>query len=84
MKKIEIYTKNYCPFCKKAVSLLEKKEVQFTEYDVTNNQEKLNEAIKISGITTVPQFFVDGVFIGGHDDIMKLESEGKLDNIIKI
>lgn len=84
MKKIEIYTKNYCPFCKKAVSLLEKKEVIFSEYDVTNNQAKLDEAIKVSGITTVPQFFVDGVFIGGHDDMMKLDATNKLDGLIGI
>jgi hypothetical protein len=31
MKKIEIYTTNYCPFCVKAKSLLNKKKVKFSE-----------------------------------------------------
>ncbi|NCU56006.1 MAG: hypothetical protein EBW78_04000 [Candidatus Fonsibacter ubiquis] len=29
MKKIEIYTTNFCPFCVKAKSLLKKKNIKF-------------------------------------------------------
>ena len=35
MKKIDVYTTNYCPYCVKAKDLLNKKGVQFTEIDVT-------------------------------------------------
>ena len=38
MKKIEIYTTNYCPFCVKAKSLLNKKKVKFSEIDVSNDE----------------------------------------------
>ena len=44
MKKIEIYTTNYCPFCIKAKSLLIKKKIKFFEIDVSND-EILNEYI---------------------------------------
>ena len=37
MKNIEIYTTNYCPFCEKAKSLLKKKNIKFSEIDVSNN-----------------------------------------------
>ena len=39
MKKIEIYTTNYCPFCVKAKSLLNKKDklpVLYNKYMVFN------------------------------------------------
>jgi len=38
MKKIEIYITNYCPFCVKAKSLLNKKKIKFFEIDVSNDE----------------------------------------------
>ena len=38
MKKIEIYTTNYCPFSVKAKSLLNKKKIKFSEIDVSNDE----------------------------------------------
>ena len=38
MKKIEIYTTNYCPFCVKAKSLLNKKKIKFSKIDISNNE----------------------------------------------
>ena len=38
MKKIEIYTTNYCPFCVKAKSLLKKKNIKFSEIDVSTDE----------------------------------------------
>ena len=38
MKKIDIYTTNYCPFCIKAKSLLIKKKIKFSEIDVSNDE----------------------------------------------
>jgi len=37
-KKIEIYPTNYCPFCVKAKSLLNKKKIKFSEVDVSNDE----------------------------------------------
>ena len=56
MKKIEIYTTNYCPFCVKAKSLLNKKKIKFSEIDVSND-EALREKMSAmaSGARSVPQ-----------------------------
>ncbi len=48
MKKIEIYTTNYCPFCVKAKSLLKKKNIKFSEIDVSND-ETLREKMTTHG-----------------------------------
>ncbi|NIQ94509.1 MAG: glutaredoxin 3, partial [Desulfuromonadales bacterium] len=37
MKNIEIYTKDYCPFCHRARELLNVKGAAFTEYDITED-----------------------------------------------
>ena len=83
MKKIDVYTTNYCPYCVKAKDLLNKKGVQFTEIDVTEDQEMRVKLVEMSGgRKTVPQIFVDGISYGGFSDIDALDKEGKLDSII--
>jgi glutaredoxin 3 len=83
MKKIEIYTTNYCPFCVKAKSLLKKKKIKFYEIDVSNN-EALREKMSImsNGARSVPQIFADNLYIGDSDKIYKLDQEKKLDKLL--
>ena len=83
MKKIEIYTTNYCPFCVKAKSLLKIKKIKFYEIDVSNN-EALREKMSImsNGARSVPQIFADNLYIGDCDKIYKLDQENKLDKLL--
>ena len=83
MKKIEIYTTIYCPFCVKAKSLLKKKNIRFFEIDISNN-ETLKEKMSLmaNGARSVPQIFVDNVHIGDCDKIYKLDQEKKLDQLL--
>jgi len=84
MKKVEIYTTNYCPFCVKAKSLLKKKNIKFSEIDVSNN-EVLREKMTTmaNGARSVPQIFADNVHIGDCDKIYKLDQEKKLDKLFE-
>ncbi len=74
MKKIEIYTVNYCPYCKKALAFLEEHNIPFKNIDITENEdemrEKIGEYYHIEGKVTVPQIVVDGTLVGGYDDLM--------------
>lgn len=79
MKNIIIYTKNYCPYCKKAVSLLSSKGVPFKEIDITYDDLTFNKVMEKTGWDTVPQVFVDEEFLGGCDDIHALDRQGLLD-----
>jgi glutaredoxin 3 len=83
MKKIEIYTTNYCPFCVKAKSLLNKKKIKFSEIDVSND-EALREKMSAmaNGARSVPQIFADNIHIGDCDKIHKLEQEKNLDKLL--
>ena len=85
MKKIDIYTTNYCPFCVKAKSLLNKKKIKFFEIDVSND-EALREKMSVmaNGARSVPQIFSDNVHIGDCDKIHKLDLEKKLDKLLGI
>jgi glutaredoxin 3 len=80
---IIIYTKDYCPYCKKAKELLNSKGAKFTEIDVTQDADKLKEMVVRSGLKTVPQIFINGQHIGGCDDLFELEEDLKLDELLR-
>ncbi len=82
-KKIIVYTTMMCPYCHRAKHLLNKKNVDFEEIDVTFSSEKRANMRKISGgVNTVPQIFIDEYHVGGCDDLYALETEGKLDELL--
>jgi glutaredoxin 3 len=83
MATVEIYTTMWCPFCHRAKTLLSSKGVAFTEIDVEGNRAKRQEMLERSGgRLTVPQIFINGVGIGGSDDLAALEASGKLDPML--
>jgi glutaredoxin 3 len=85
MAEITIYTRPMCGFCVRAVSLLKKKGVKFTEIDAGWDAKLKAEMIQKShGAATFPQIFVGDVHIGGSDDIMSLENAGKLDAMLSM
>ena len=83
MPPVEIYTTPYCPYCADAKALLKKKNVAFTEIDVSGNQAlRMAMMDRARGRTTVPQIFVGATHVGGCDDLYALDGEGKLDPLL--
>jgi glutaredoxin 3 len=82
---VEIYTKTFCPYCWRAKMLLESKGVAFTEISVDfGGEEKGKMVQRTGGRTTVPQIFIGETHVGGCDDLIALEREGRLDELIAI
>ncbi|MCA8900874.1 MAG: glutaredoxin 3 [Hyphomonas sp.] len=83
MAKVTIYTRAFCPYCSRAVSLLRDKKVEFEEIDAGMNAAKKAEMVQRSnGGRTFPQIFVGERHIGGCDDMMALERAGQLDPLL--
>jgi len=83
MAKVEVYSTNYCPYCVRAKQLLDAKDIDYTEIDVTGNDEARMALVeKSGGRKTVPQIFINGQSIGGYDDLRALEESGKLDSLL--
>ncbi|MBI0066652.1 glutaredoxin 3 [Commensalibacter sp. M0134] len=84
MAKVEIYTQPGCPFCQKALTLLNSKGVKFNQINAPKGTAEREEAIKRSGgKITVPQIFINGQSVGGCDDLLRMEETGKLDALLK-
>ena len=85
MSNITIYTKDYCPFCIKAKSILTMKKIKFTEINLNENPDQFDGMLKKSnGARTVPQIFNNNNYIGDCDKIYELNSEGILDKLLGI
>ncbi|MFW6268946.1 MAG: glutaredoxin 3 [Bacillota bacterium] len=81
---IEIYTLEWCPYCRKAKSFLKSKGFTYKEYDIGEDRIK-NEMVKrTDGAKTVPQIFIDEELIGGYDDLIERKKSGELDDILGI
>jgi glutaredoxin 3 len=80
---VEIYTKTFCHYCWRAKLLLESKGVAYKEIGVDFGGEQRQTMIeRAGGRTTVPQIFIGEHYIGGCDDLVALERDGKLDALI--
>jgi glutaredoxin 3 len=83
MAEIEVYTQPFCPYCARALALLESKGVAFKEIDAPGGSRARAEARARSGRTSVPQIFIDGKHIGGCDDLVALDRKGGLDPLLR-
>ncbi len=84
MAKVTIYTKMLCPFCDRAIALLERKGAEVTEIKAGFNRALTEEMVARSGRRTYPQIFIDDLHVGGCDDLYALEAQGRLDPLLKV
>ncbi len=82
MAPVTVYTRAFCPYCTRAVALLERKGACVTEIDATGCPQKRQEMIDRSGRWTFPQIFVGDTHVGGCDDLHALEQHGALDALL--
>ena len=85
MKKLEIYTGDLCIHCNWAIDLLNRNNIEFTEYNIAQDAAKREEMLKKSnGAKTVPQIFIGEHHVGGNTELQALDREGKLKSLLGI
>lgn len=83
MAQVTVYSGPNCPYCTKAKALLQKKNVAFEEFNVKEDSDKLSEMLeRTGGRKSIPQIFINGVHVGGCDDLCALNDAGKLDELL--
>jgi glutaredoxin 3 len=79
MRNVVVFTTRSCPYCVRAKALLARRGIPFEEVDVGSDPEKRSWLVQASGgRRSVPQIFVDGVCIGGSDELYQLDRERPL------
>lgn len=82
MAKVTIYTRPFCGYCARALKVLGEKGADFTEVEAGMDPKLRQEMMDRSGRTTFPQIFVGEQHIGGCDDMIALDRQGKLDALL--
>jgi glutaredoxin-like YruB-family protein len=58
MTEIEVYTTPTCPYCTKLKNWLKEEDIEFDEFDLSQNKEKAQELIQKTGQRGVPQTLI--------------------------
>ena len=83
MAKVEIYFKPGCPYCIRAKNLLKDKGVDTVDYNAFADPDLRKEMLaRSNGGRTYPQIFINGVHVGGSDELARLDRGGKLDPLL--
>lgn len=80
-KAITIYSTPTCGYCKMTKEFLTKKNVPFTDIDVSTDQEKAQEMVEISGQMGVPVIVIGE---GDDKDILVGFDQNKLTELAEI
>ena len=75
------YSRGRCPYCDRAVQILENRGAKFEVRVMDNNPVARELLATLAGATTLPQIYLDGKHLGGCSDLVQLEQDGLFDNI---
>ena len=78
MTRAILYTMDNCPYCERAKRLLASKGISTEIIDITDDDLELNALSAKTGMFTLPQIWLDDDFIGGCDDLVRLDHAGKV------
>ncbi|HEV3241544.1 MAG TPA: glutaredoxin 3 [Casimicrobiaceae bacterium] len=79
MVPITMYATAVCPYCVQAERLLRAKGVaDIAKVRVDLEPARRQEMMQKTGRRTVPQIYIGALHVGGYDDLVALDREGKL------
>ncbi|KAG2311287.1 hypothetical protein Bca52824_022844 [Brassica carinata] len=85
--KIVIFSKSYCPYCRRAKSVFSELDQvpHVVELDKREDGWSVQSALgEIVGRRTVPQVFINGKHIGGSDDTVEAHESGELAKLLGV
>ena len=83
MKKVTIYSTRICPYCVRAKKNKKKREVPYEDIMVDQEPEQLKIMMDKSKRQSVPQIFIGDYHVGGFDDLVEHDMDGKLEDLLK-
>jgi glutaredoxin 3 len=82
MPNIVLYSSEYCPYCRRARALLDRRGAAYTVLDVNRDPRLWRDIAERTGRDTVPQIFIGDRHVGGCGDLFALDRRGELDPLL--
>jgi glutaredoxin 3 len=81
MKRVTVYTTDFCGYCTSAKTLLNRRGIEFEEINLARDSDAREQLAKISGMWTFPQILIDDEPIGGFQELLAADRAGRLKSL---
>ena len=78
MRRITVYTTDPCAYCRVAKAMLAKRNVTYEEIDLAKDPDGRAELVRLTGMMTFPQVVIEGESIGGYQELVAADRDGRL------
>ncbi len=83
MADILIYSSAVCPYCVAAKNFLKARGLEYRELRIDMDRQAREDMMAKAKRTSVPQIFVNGIHVGGFDDMVALDRAGKFQPLLE-
>jgi glutaredoxin 3 len=82
MRSVTVYTTDRCSRCVSAKTLLARREIDYEEINLAKDPDGRAELARITGMVTFPQILIDDETLGGFDQLLAADREGRLTELL--
>jgi glutaredoxin 3 len=79
---VTLYTTEPCSFCRQAKSLLQSRDVDYTEVNLAKDPDGRADLVALTGQMTFPQVVVGRRAIGGFRELLEADRDGRLEDLL--
>lgn len=84
MKRVTMYTTDFCPFCRSAKSLLNKRGIAYEEVNLARDPDGREKLSRSTGMITFPQIVIEGQTLGGFQELLAADRSGRLEDLLSL
>ena len=82
MKIVTVYTTEHCSRCVTAKALLTRRGIGYEEINLAKDPDGRMELAHRTGMITFPQIVIDGQTLGGLDQLVAADRDGRLGELV--
>jgi glutaredoxin 3 len=82
MRIVTVYSTDHCSRCVRAKALLARRGIGFEEINLAQDPDGRAELARRTGMFTFPQIVIDGQPLGGFDELLAADRQGRLSELV--
>jgi glutaredoxin 3 len=82
MRAITVYTTDHCSRCTSAKTLLGRRGIAYQEINLAKDPDGRDELTRRTGMSTFPQIVIGDETLGGFDQLLAADRQGRLQELL--
>jgi glutaredoxin 3 len=82
MRLVTLYTTDRCSKCVSAKALLARRGIGCEEINLAKDPDGRAELVRCTGMYTFPQIVIDGQTLGGYEELLAADRQGRLTELV--